>query len=812
MTISPDFNLTEKLQQFRNSLRPGQQKLADWEGGQMAVSAVPGSGKSHSLAVAAAMVISRYQLHPRKQLVIVTYTRSAAAGIKAKIKECLQELRLPQTGFIVQTLHGLALNISSHHPQLSNLNLETATIVIPTPSHPIIRTAVEQWITANPQLYQLLLEGSQFDGEETERLRRQSVLRTEVLPQLAHIIVREAKSSGLSAQQVAEFNQHSTDHYNILLIGSGLYEQYEKVMRSLDFIDYDDMILASLKVLENPAIRQIWQQQVFAVFEDEAQDSSPLQERLITLLAGDSRLSNNTPNLIRVGDPNQAINSTFTPADPVYFNWFCETCKLQNKLAIMNQAGRSSEVIIKAANFVLNWVNEQWQIDEVINQKSEIRSSFYDCDLSQQSSPDNQNNIQLNKRNNGIEFENIEQFLVKNNRPFRPQNIKLVEKNDPQPNPQSVGQGVEIYAPEDIYQTVELISDRVVKLLKNSPEHRAAILVRENRQGRFLVEQLADLPKEHGIKVYEVSEADRFCQIPEEILKILQFIDRPHSPEYLKSALEILEKRDLIAAQDLNALVTYPENFLYPTPLVKEPKKQVVQARRYCCNLLKAKLELPSYQLIPFLGMTLKYTGAELATVQKLSDRIDKQITGKNSLKNTIAILKEIVNVEGFEGVEEDSEERYTKANQLTIITMHKAKGLDWDYVFIPFLHEDVLPGKPWVPTAAKFLGDFTLAEVARAQIRAAVHSKCINQDIVDKIPEPLAAWKEAGQLKKAEEYRLLYVAMTRAKRLLWMSAANSGPFRWSTFTGDKNINLQPKVPCPMLPILQAQLNQLEQF
>ncbi|ACK66810.1 UvrD/REP helicase [Rippkaea orientalis PCC 8801] len=778
MTISEYFDLAEKLQEIRNSLRPGQQQLADWKGGQMAISAVPGAGKSHSLAVAAALAIARYQLHPRKQLVIVTYTRSAAAGIKTKIKQRLRELRLPQTGFMVQTLHGLALNIASRHPELSQLNLDTSTVVIPTPSHRIIRASVEQWITANPMRYQVLLEGREFDGEETERLRRQSVLRTEVLPQLAHIIVREAKSSGLSPEQVGELSEYSKDYYQILAIGSGLYKAYEQVMRSQDFIDYDDMILGALRVLEKDAIRQIWQQQVFAVFEDEAQDSSPLQERLINLLAQDPNLSNNPPNLIRVGDPNQAINSTFTPADPVYFNWFCETCKSQDKLAIMDQAGRSSKIIIEAANFVLNWVNNQWKND---NSKKENDNYFLD-------------KSSLNTE--------------KNDTPFRQQDIQLVPTNDPQPNPESVGQGVEIYTPEDIYQTVELIRKRVVNLLKNNPDHRAAILVRENRQGRFLAEQLAHLPKEEGIKLYEVGEVDRFSQIPQEILRILEFIDRPHSPESLKAALEILEKRDLIAAQDLNALVTYPENFLYPTPLIEEPKKPVLQARRYCRNLLRAKLELPSYQLIPFLGMTLKYTGAELATVQKLSDRIEQQIKGKYSLKTTISTLKEIVNIEGFEGVDEDTEDRYTRPNQVTIITMHKAKGLDWDYVFIPFLHQDVLPGQPWVPTSAKFLGDFALSEVARAQIRAAVHSQYINQGIISQIREPETAWQEAGQLKKAEEYRLLYVAMTRAKRLLWMSAAQLGPFRWNTFRGDGTINLQTKIPCPILPVLQEQFPQ----
>ncbi|EAZ89854.1 ATP-dependent helicase [Crocosphaera chwakensis] len=757
-----------KLDQLRDSLRPGQQQLATWEGGKMAISAVPGAGKSHSLAVAAAMIIARYQLHPRKQLIIVTYTRSAAAGIKAKIKERLKELKIPQTGFMVQTLHGLALNIATRHPELSQLNLETSTVIIPTPSHRVIRRAVENWISRNPQRYQLLLEGIEFDGEETERLRRQSVLRTEVLPKLAHTIIREAKSSGLNAEKVWELSHYAQESYDILAVGAGLYEQYQTVMRSLDFIDYDDMILGALNVLENAKIRQVWQQQIFAVFEDEAQDSSPLQEQLISALA-----TNETDcNLIRVGDPNQAINSTFTPADPVYFNWFCETCKENNKLAEMTQAGRSSKIIIEAANFVLQWVNHQWKYEAQKQQEKQLTS--------------------------GSEEDKKEVI------PFRLQTIETVSKNDPQPdaNPEPIGEGLELYRPDDIYHTVDLIRQRIIELLTKNPHHNAAILVRENRQGRFLAENLKDLPKKHKIRVYEVGESERFSQIPYEILTLLQFIDRPHSPDYLKNALEILEKRNLIPSQDLNALATYPENFLYPSPLITEQKKPVLEARRYCCNLLQAKLELPDYQLIPFLGMTLKYTGSELATVQKLSERISQELIGKFSLKSVLNVLREIINSEQFEPVEEDSEERYTRANQVTIITMHKSKGLDWDYVFLPFLHEDVLPGSPWVPTSAQFLGNFTLAEVSRAQIRAAVHHNYINPNDSLIIPNPEDAWEEAQQLKKAEEYRLLYVAMTRPKRLLWMSAAKQGPFRWSIFKADGNSNLQAKTPCPILPIL----------
>jgi DNA helicase-2/ATP-dependent DNA helicase PcrA len=457
-----------------------------------------------------------------------------------------------------------------------------------------------------------------------------------------------------------------------------------------------------------------------------------------------------------VGDPNQAINSTFTPADPVYFNRFCEECQETGRLATMDQAGRSSRIIIDAANFVLNWVNRS-------------------------------------------QLTGAEQA-------FRPQAIRPVDAGDPQAgdpqkdaNPQPVGRGLEIYTPRDIYHTVELIGERVVELLTQNPEHSAAVLVRENRQGTFVSDKLQYLKRQHGIEVFDVQGSDRQSHVPTEMLALLQFLDRPHSPDYLKAALEVLVKRQLIPTQDLNALSTFPEQFLYPGPLDPQQTPSVRQARKYCSNLLRARLELPHYQLIPFLALTLNYDQSELATADKLTERVVKQTHGNSSMHATLGVLSEIVNSERFEPVEtEDVDSRYLRANQVTIITMHKAKGLDWDYVFLPFLHEDTLPGSPWVPTAAQFLGDFTLAEVARAQIRASLHQRY-------PLPMAMEAWEQAGHLKTAEEFRLLYVAMTRAKRLLWMSAAQKGPFRWNTFSGRSSDNLQQKKPCPVLPALKSQ-------
>ena len=94
---------------------------------------------------------------------------------------------------------------------------------------------------------------------------------------------------------------------------------------------------------------------------------------------------------------------------------------------------------------------------------------------------------------------------------------------------------------------------------------------------------------------------------------------------------------------------------------------------------------------------------------------------------------------------------------------------------------------------------------MARNQLRTALHQRYLNPNRPLLLPDSLTAWQRANQLKQAEEYRLLYVALTRAKRLLWLAAEQQAPFRWNVFQGDRTYSLQKKLPCPAISALRQQ-------
>ena len=122
-------------------------------------------------------------------------------------------------------------------------------------------------------------------------------------------------------------------------MGCAIYQEYQRSLAYRGAVDFDDLIRLALAALRaDPDLVERLREQWPYILEDEAQDSSRLQEEILRILAGEER------HWVRVGDPNQAIYETFTTANPQHLIDFIQSPEvLRNELPV---SGRSTRSII----------------------------------------------------------------------------------------------------------------------------------------------------------------------------------------------------------------------------------------------------------------------------------------------------------------------------------------------------------------------------------------------------------------------------------------------------------------------------------
>jgi DNA helicase II / ATP-dependent DNA helicase PcrA len=124
------------------------------------------------------------------------------------------------------------------------------------------------------------------------------------------------------------------------------YRRYEQALRANQAVDFDDLLLLTVRLFEShPTVLAEYQARFRWIAVDEYQDSNLAQYRLLALLA--------TPgvNLCVIGDPDQAIYG-FRGADRAYFLRFQQDFPDARRLCL-TQNYRSTRAIISAASQVI---------------------------------------------------------------------------------------------------------------------------------------------------------------------------------------------------------------------------------------------------------------------------------------------------------------------------------------------------------------------------------------------------------------------------------------------------------------------------
>jgi DNA helicase-2/ATP-dependent DNA helicase PcrA len=515
-------------------------------------------------------------------------------------------------------------------------------------------------------------------------------------------------------------------------MGCEIYANYENALAYRGAVDFSDLIRLALEALRANAdfldrLRYRWP----FILEDEAQDSSRLQEQILRALAAENG------NWVRVGDPNQAIFETFTTADPQFLKDFIAGADYPRDLP---NSGRSTARIMALANYLIDWTNQEHPVEAVRNALSQ---------------------------------------------PF----IQPTPPGDPQPNPPDeesfIFLGREGYSPD---REIQMVADSLVRWLPGNKDATVAVLVPRNVRGFQLVNAL----RERGIEPLDslLRSTDKTRRTAGALANLLRYLENPKSARLLATAYRVWRRSELedeqAAALIERAAVLLRncqqvEDYLWPraesdwleTQFLPEEEPVVYEDLllfRQVVRRWQETILLPIDQIILTLGQDIFTEPSELALTHKLAvvlsrameDNLDWRLP---EFTQELAVVAK--NERRFLGFNEEDRgfDPEKHKGKVVIATLHKAKGLEWDRVYLMSVNNYDFPsGTPYDKYISEkwFLKEgLNLEAEALAQLEAV-----LTADPYEWYEQGAAT--EAARLEYvAERLRLLYVGITRAKKEL---------------------------------------------
>lgn len=624
--------------------RKDQEPVINYKTGKMGVMAVPGAGKTTILL---ALIIKLLESGIKgENIFVLTYMESAARNLKERIKNLFnQNIELPN----ISTIHGLALRIIKENSNYAKLNLSDNFEIC--------------------------------DDNERQKIIRETLAKLNMEQDKYENYEKSISTIKLSANK---FELKSK--YKEISDFIRFFNEYNKALRKNNLIDYDDMLSLSVKLLEeNSEILEYYQDLCQFVIEDEAQDSSPLQQKLLELL------SSKHNNLVRCGDINQSITSTFTNADLKDFKKFIEN----NQKVEMSSSQRCAKPIYELANKLIEYTQNF----------PYLKNSFY--------------------------------------------NIKMIPtESNPKSNTKPVSKIFEKEADEKLF-----ILKQIKNILSESPNKTIAILLRNNYQ----VNNYSSYLSVNGLKTIKRTDCLGEKAVFQIILAVLKLIQKPWNNKLIAQTLDIFNQNKITTvSKDAKEFV---KNLQKPFITLSYDEVESTKLGQFFWDieywLNNSNLDLNELSIK--IGLYYFKTTVEKSNIYLISTIIKRLMTTYKHTDTIIEKLEELSkrpNLSGYKFFLEEENDQNKESNcSINIMTVHKAKGDEFDVVFIPQINEDNYS---------------TLIETTK--IKANTHFmetiKALNPIYNSKTPETL----KTSLIE--ENFRLLYVALTRAKEILYLTSA----------------------------------------
>jgi DNA helicase II / ATP-dependent DNA helicase PcrA len=739
--------------------RPKQKEVLKYTSGLMGVAAVPGSGKTRTLSALAAKLITEGHITEDQEVLIVTLVNAAANHFAQQVGEFVKAAGLlPGMSYRVRTLHGLANDIVRERPGLVGLTNDFG-ILDERESESILQDAVDAWVRTHPHASDVYIDAD-IPANKAQYISRDKW--PQAVRQVASAFIKKAKDSQLDPEDIAEKLSQHTQFLPLAEASLAIYESYQRAINQRGVVDFDDLIRLAVQALKaDPDYCTRLQARWPYILEDEAQDSSLTQQTLLDMLTKEKG------NWVRMGDPNQAIYETFTTAHPKYLREF-----IQRKGVIARElpnSGRSTRSIMALANQLIEWSLERHPID-----------------------------------------------ALSAHQPLTPPYIEPTPPDDPQPNPSDDPSKVFLFAEElTAGGELQVILNSLQRWLPENQDKTVAVLFPRNDRGAEMVRLL----KQANIEVIEMLRSSSTTRETAGALTyILNTLVAPGNPATLAQVFRVWRRddRDDPIAQDRVERIAKTikkcklvEDYLYPhlgndwlesdtvAQLLGEFDDETVLMIedhilqfRTIVRRWHAAVSLPIDQLILTIAGDLFVTAADLAIAHSLALYLRRLSTSTPTMRlpeHVTALMEVAQNKRRVVDLAEDGSKHNPDDHKgkVTIATMHAAKGLEWDRVYLASVNNYSFPsaepqdryiGEPWWGRDRLNLQAEALGQLDALQ---------------QKTPYTEGIATQSARLDyAAERLRLLYVGITRARQELimtWNTGRDGKVFQATSFVALQN-------------------------
>lgn len=326
-------------------LNPEQKKAVDTIVGPVMVIAGPGTGKTEVLTMRIANILDRTDASPEKILAL-TFTESGVASMRKRLAELIGSRAYRVT---ITTFHGFANGIIKTYPGRFPEIIGSSNI------NEIDQIRIVKNLIDTIPLKELRPFGDKYYYLKHVQSAINELKKQDITPAKFAGYVHEEKEGienaddlyhdkGAHKGKMKGIYQEALEHNAKNYELLKIYEEYERALRAGHHYDYNDMIMYVARALEKDENLKITLQEEYDyLLVDEHQDTNGAQNRIIELLAGEIE----NPNLFLVGDEKQAIYR-FQGASLANFEYFKKRYKNVTLVSLKNNY-RSTQTILDAA-------------------------------------------------------------------------------------------------------------------------------------------------------------------------------------------------------------------------------------------------------------------------------------------------------------------------------------------------------------------------------------------------------------------------------------------------------------------------------